>query len=150
MASVTATQRASWRQMMLMAFQLSGELGRQLSAKCGLSYQDYLVLAVLKDREDGRIRANELGRELGWEKSRVSHHVARMTERGFVRRETFASDKRGALAVITAKGREAIEAAASVHDAVVRDHFLAHVQKDELGVISDVAQRVLASLATAP
>ena len=150
MASITAAQRTAWRQMMLMAFQLAGELGRQLSATTGLSYQDYLVLAVLKERDGGRIRAFELGRDLGWEKSRVSHHVARMAERGYVRRETCSSDKRGAFTVITAQGRAAIDAASPVHDMVVRQHFLANVRKDELGVISDAAERVLASLAAAP
>jgi len=148
MASLTEAQRASWRQMMLMAFQLSGELGRQLATATGLSYQDYLVLAVLQARDDGRARAFELGDELGWEKSRVSHHVARMAQRGHVRREPVATDGRGAYIRITTKGRTALAAAAPAHDAVVRRHFLANVDRDELEVIGDVAGRVLASLGT--
>ena len=46
-----------------------------------VSYQDYLVLVALTDRPDGRMRLFELVEVLGWEKSRVSHHIARMAGR---------------------------------------------------------------------
>ena len=128
-----------------MAFQLAGDLGRTLSEATPLSYQDYLVLAVLAER-GGRARPSELGRELGWEKSRVSHHVGRMIERGLVKRESFTSDKRGALVVVTAKGRSAAERAAPVHDEVIRRRFLDLVSERELTTFRRVAERVLASL----
>ena len=131
-----------------MAFQLAGELGHALGEASAISYQDYLVLAVLREF-DGRGRPVDLGRELGWEKSRVSHHVARMVDRGLVTRETVATDKRGALVVATAKGRRALEAAAPVHDEVVRRHFLDVVTDRQLTVVRGVAERVIASLATA-
>jgi DNA-binding MarR family transcriptional regulator len=142
------SQLSAWRQLQLMHFQLSAKLSRELAARTGLSYQDYLVLAVVYDRYERRMRAFELGSELGWEKSRVSHHVARMTERGLLRKEKCLTDQRGAFVVVTAKGRKAFDAAAPLHMGNVRRHFIDLVSSAELRTMSAVARRVLEKLAT--
>lgn len=141
------SQLAAWRQLQLMHFQLTARLNRELAGQTGLSYPDFLVLAVVRDRPDGRMRAFALGNELGWEKSRVSHHVARMAERGLVKRERCATDHRGAFVVITTKGRKAIEAAWPLHVGNVHRHFLDLVTTAELRMMSAVAGRVLGQLA---
>jgi DNA-binding MarR family transcriptional regulator len=141
------SQVAAWRHLQLMHFQLTARLNRELAGQTGLSYPDFLVLAVLRDRPDGRMRAFELGKELGWEKSRVSHHVARMLERGLVKRERCTADQRGAFVVVTAKGRKAIEVAAPLHLDNVRRHFVDLVTDAELATLSTVARRVLERLA---
>ncbi len=56
----------AWRRLQLMHLQLTAALSRELAEAADLSYQDYLVLAALTDRPDGRMRAFELSRELGW------------------------------------------------------------------------------------
>src|SRR5687768_10084976 len=108
-------EERAWRALQLMQMQLEAELARQLAADSDLSYPDYLVLVELTDRSDGRMRLFELGRELGWEKSRLSHHIARMTDRGLVKKERCESDRRGSFVVITKRGRKSIEAAAPGH-----------------------------------
>ncbi|HEX2042870.1 MAG TPA: MarR family winged helix-turn-helix transcriptional regulator [Acidimicrobiales bacterium] len=140
-------QLAAWRQLQRMHFQLTAKLSRELAAQTGLSYQDYLVLFVLRDRPEHRMRAFELGNELAWEKSRLSHHVARMEQRGLVRREKCATDHRGAFVVLTARGRKAIEVAAPLHESNVRRHFVDLVAPDELRTLSEAARRVLEKLA---
>ena len=99
----------AWRSLQFMQMRLEGQLARQLAADSGLSYPDYLVLVALTDRPDGRMRLFELAEALGWEKSRVSHQVARMTDRGLVAKEKCDSDRRGAFVVVTAAGRREIE-----------------------------------------
>lgn len=136
----------AWRRLLLMQLQLTATLSRELAAS-GLSYQDYLVLAALTDRPDGRMRAFELGYELGWEKSRLSHHVARMVERGLVRRERCETDQRGSYVTVTKQGRKAIEAAAPGHVEGVRRHFIDLLSPTELETLSTVAGRVLDKLA---
>ena len=137
----------AWKRLLLMHLQLTATLSRELAEASGLSYQDYLVLAALTDRPGGRMRAFELGRELGWEKSRLSHHVARMVERGLVRREKCETDQRGAFVAVTKKGRKAIEAAAPGHVEGVRRHFIDLLSPTELDTLSAVAGRVLDKLA---
>ena len=66
------------------------------------------------------MRLFELAEVLGWEKSRLSHHVGRMADRGLVKNERCDSDRRGAFVVVTDRGRQEIEAAAPGHVTAVR------------------------------
>lgn len=137
-------EERAWRALQLMQMRLEAGLARQLAAESGLSYPDYVVLVALTDQPDGRLRLFELGRVLGWEKSRLSHHVARMADRRLVRKEKCGDDRRGAFVAVTAKGRKEIAAAAPGHVRTVRELFLDRVTDEELEVIAGVAERVLA------
>jgi DNA-binding MarR family transcriptional regulator len=129
-----------------MQMRLEAELARDLAADSGLSYSDYVVLVALTDRAGGRLRPYELGTILGWEKSRLSHHVSRMADRGLVRKEPCGADRRGAFVTVTRRGRKAIEAAAPGHVGAVRRLFVDHLTPDELDVIAGVSERVLAEI----
>ena len=137
-------EQRAWRALQWMQLRLEGELARRLAAESGLSYPDYLVLVALTDQPDGRMRAFELGRVLGWEKSRVSHHVTRMAARGLVARERCPSDRRGAFIVVTRRGRTEIEAAAPGHVRAVRELFLDRLTPRQLQALGDAAEAVLA------
>jgi DNA-binding MarR family transcriptional regulator len=131
-----------------MQMRLQAALGRQLADESELSLADYAVLVSLTDQPDGRLRLFELGQEIGWEKSRLSHHVARMAGRGLVKKETCDSDRRGAFVVATKKGGKAIEAAAPGHVAEVRRLVIDRLSGDQLDAITTAAQTVLAALDT--
>ena len=141
-------EEGAWRALQFMQMRLEAELAKQLARDSGLSYPDYLVLVALTDHPDGRLRLFELGRVLGWEKSRLSHHVARMAERGLVEKERCGSDRRGAYVAVTGKGRKEIAAAAPGHVATVRRLFVDVVTPEQLDVIADAAKAVLARLDT--
>jgi DNA-binding MarR family transcriptional regulator len=129
-----------------MQMRLEAALSRQLADESELSLSDYAVLVSLTDRSDGRLRLFELGQEIGWEKSRLSHHLARMAGRGLVTKETCDSDRRGAFVVVTKKGRKAIEAAAPGHVAEVRRLVVDRLSADDLDAIANAAETVLAAL----
>lgn len=139
---LTDDELRAWRNLSLMQLQLSALLGRELASD-GLSYSDYLVLANLSDRADRQARLLELGRDLGWEKSRVSHHVTRMEQRGLVERVRCPSDQRGWFVAMTEAGRSAIAAAAPGHVAVVRRHFIDLLTPEQLATLDDIARTVL-------
>ena len=140
------SERAIWRDFMLMHLQLSDRLNREL-APTGLSYQDYLVMASLSDRPQSRMRVVELGDELSWEKSRISHHITRMCERGLVRKERCPTDQRGMYVVLTASGRRAITAAAPTHVASVRHYVIDVLSTSQLRALGDAARCVLDAIA---
>ncbi|MCU0268511.1 MAG: MarR family transcriptional regulator [Acidimicrobiales bacterium] len=139
-------EERAWRALQFMQMRLESELARQLAAESGLSYPDYLVLVALTDHPEGRLRSFELGAALGWEKSRLSHHVGRMAERGLVTRERCDADRRGAVVAVTARGREEIAAAAPGHVRTVRRLFVDQLSPDQLDAIADAAEQVLAGL----
>jgi DNA-binding MarR family transcriptional regulator len=136
----------AWRALQQMQMRLTAHLARDLAETSGLSYPDYMVLVALTEQPDGRARLFELGHHLGWEKSRLSHHVARMTGRGLVEREACESDRRGAFVVATEKGRREIEAAAPGHVRTVRRLFVDRLTGEQLDTIATVAETVLATL----
>lgn len=142
---LTEDELRTWRSFSLMQLQLFALLGRELAGD-GLSYPDYLVLASLSDRVEHRARPVELGRELGWEKSRVSHHVSRMERRGLVERVPCATDQRGSFVAMTERGHDAIAAAAPSHVDVVRRHFVDLLTPEQLATLDEVAATVLAHL----
>jgi len=139
-------EERAWRALQFMQMRLEGELARQLAAGSGLSYPDYVVLVALTDRADGRMRLFELAEVLGWEKSRLSHHVGRMANRGLVTKEKCGSDRRGAYVVITTRGRREIAAAAPGHVDAVRRLFVDRLTSAQLDAIGDAAEIVLAAL----
>jgi DNA-binding MarR family transcriptional regulator len=143
---LNAQEERAWRSLQFMQMRLEGELARQLTADSGLSYPDYLVLVALTDRPDGRMRLFELADVLGWEKSRLSHHVARMADRRLVKKEKCDSDRRGAFVVVTRRGRKEIEAAALGHVAAVRRLFVDRLTPSQLDAIGAAADIVLAAL----
>src|SRR5688572_12398941 len=104
---LTEREERAWRALQFMQMRLEGELARQLVRDSGLSYPDYLVLVALTDRPEGRMRLFELAEILGWEKSRVSHQVGRMVDRGLVKKERCEDDRRGAYVVVSTSGRKA-------------------------------------------
>ena len=120
-------EERAWRGLQLMQMRLERELARQLAADSGLSYPDYLVLVALTDSPDGRMRLFELGELLSWEKSRLSHHVNRMTKRDLVTKEPCDDDRRGALLCMFGQQIQTLE---------FRAGRLGHKQCDRSGHIS--------------
>jgi len=139
-------EERAWRALQIMQMRIEGELAHRLAADSDLSYPDYLVLVVLTDQSDGTLRAFELAHALGWEKSRLSHHVNRMVKRGLVKKEPCNADRRGSYVVTTAKGRNAIAAAAPGHVAAVRDLFVDRLTPRELDDVADLAERVIGEI----
>jgi DNA-binding MarR family transcriptional regulator len=142
-----AAQQRAWQGYLAMQAQLNARLNRQLQADSDLSLPDFDVLAHLTDASANRVRVFELARALQWEKSRLSHHLARMQRRGLVAREECPSDARGAFIVLTPEGREAIEQAAPQHVETVQRLFFDGLTEDQARVLATISDRVLTRLA---
>jgi DNA-binding MarR family transcriptional regulator len=141
-----AEQRA-WRGFIDTYTHLMAVLGKELAEESEMSVQDYAVLVALSEHPEGTMRAFELGRELAWEKSRLSHHISRMVDRQLVKRQDCPTDKRGAFIGITQKGRRAIEAAAPGHVAAVRRYFIDQLTPREIEALAKIADKVEGALA---
>ena len=85
-----------------------------------------------------------------WSRSRLSHHVARMEQRGLVARKDGPADRRGCMIVLTSEGMDRLEAAAPYHVASVRTHFLDQLTEREVAPLTKLAERVVTRLGHAP
>ena len=139
-------EQRAWRQWLALTTRLPARLNRQLQADSDLSLADFDVLVQLTDVPAGRLRVGELGAALGWEKSRLSHHLGRMERRGLIAREDVAADGRGSEVVLTPAGRGAIEAAAPAHVAAVRALVFDGLDAGQLRALIEVTGAVLARL----
>lgn len=129
---------------------LMGRLSRLLQTESNVSPADFAVLVELTDVPEGRRWFLDIARALEWEKSRMSHHIARMVKRGLVVRDRSPEDGRSTFVVITDKGRAVIEAAVPRHVEAVRRLFLDHVTPSELQVLARISERVVEKLDEEP
>lgn len=140
-----ADEQRAWRAMQQLGGPLASVLNRQLVRDSGLSSSDYEVLVVLSEATEP-VRAGDLGRQTGWEKSRLSHHIKRMEARGLVRRQDCETDARGSFVVLTPTGRAAIEGAAPGHVHAVRRYVIDLLTPAQLAVLAEVGETVGAHL----
>ncbi|HEY4409683.1 MAG TPA: MarR family winged helix-turn-helix transcriptional regulator, partial [Acidimicrobiia bacterium] len=135
-----------WNSFRYMNQELRGYLEAELARDSGLSAADYGVLVPLSESADGIARARDLGTEIGWDRSRLSHHISRMEKRGLVTREQCSEDARGLMVRLTDVGRKAIEGAAPGHAEAVQRYFFDLLSDEELETLSAVFDRILQNL----
>src|SRR5262245_25884599 len=104
---LTPDEQRAWRGYRRMRALLDPRLARDLMRDSGLSEADYDVLSTLGETDRHRMRLSELAAHMLWSKSRLSHHIARMEQRGLVAREPCDDDGRGSIVALTAHGRNA-------------------------------------------
>ncbi len=136
----------AWRALQHLNMPLSAALNRQLSRDSNLSNADYAVLVQLSEADGQRLRARDMVLAIGWEKSRLSHHIRRMESRQLVGREECLTDGRGAFITLTPTGRAAIEQAAPGHVNAVRSYFIDILTPDQLVAFAEIAEAVGARL----
>jgi len=136
----------AWRGYMRMRTLLHAQIVRDLAREAGLSGPDYDVLSNVSEAEGRRSRLGDLAARMAWSKSRLSHHITRMEQRGLVTREDCASDGRGAFVVLTEGGWRAIQAAAPGHVASVRRHFIDLLSREQLDALAEISQTVVRRL----
>lgn len=140
-------EQRAWRGLLQMTGQLDVELGRRLQETSGLSGSDFAVLVPLSEAPGGALRPFAIAQELGWEQSRLSHHLSRMQRRGLVERVQCEVDGRGSFVQLTDAGRAAIEAAAPAHVAAVRALVFDGLTREQVRVLGEVSAQVLDRLA---
>lgn len=127
---LSAEQQEAWLAWMRVNLRLTYEMNRQLQRDSGLSLADYHVLNALADSPDHRLQLTALAARIGWERSRVSHHLRRMSDRGLVRLVPSSSDGRATDAVLTEAGEAALPAATPGHAALVRTMFFGELDPE--------------------
>ena len=139
-------EERTWRGYRRMRALLDLQISRDLSQDSGLSDADYDVLSTLTEIPERTWRATELARRLLWSTSRLSHHLARMEDRGLVLRTDCADDRRGAAVSLTEKGWVGINEAALHHVTSVRRHLFDLLTPAETRVLGTISDKVIVHL----
>jgi DNA-binding MarR family transcriptional regulator len=113
-------QQRTWRAWLTVAELLPRALDAQLQRDAGISHAAYVVLAMLSESPGRSRRMSDLARRANQSQSRLSHTVARLEDRGWVRRERSTEDGRGNVAVLTEAGWDVVRSVAPGHVEAVR------------------------------
>ena len=115
---------------------------RQLHSDSDLSLADYHVLRRLVEAPGGRLQVSDLAVLIGWERSRASHQLRRLCERGLVDRVPSQDDGRATDAILTAAGRDAVRAAAPRHAALIRQLFFDSLPDELLASLTAALEHI--------
>src|SRR3954470_13925360 len=107
-----AEEQKAWRGWLFSSMLLQDRLDRELIHETGISHAYYEILVALSEAPGRMLRMSQLADRCLSSRSRLSHAVSRLEERGWVRRQVCPDDGRGLLAVLTDEGFAALEAAA--------------------------------------
>lgn len=139
-------QQRAWRAYIEAVRLLQDSLDAQLQAEADMPHAYYEILVRLSESPDRKLRMAELASGTQSSRSRVSHAVSRLEERGWVRREPCASDRRGQLAVLTDEGFAALAAAAPGHVAQVRATVIDALSAEQLRALADASCAIAAAV----
>src|ERR1700745_2367076 len=121
---------------MRVQLRLSYEMNRQLQADSNLSLPAYDVLNALRYAAGGRMRITALAARIGWERSRLSHHVRRLESRDLVQSRPAPADRRATEITLTDRGWDEITRASSGHIDLVRRLFFEGLPDELLGPLT--------------
>jgi DNA-binding MarR family transcriptional regulator len=139
-------EQRTWRSFLATSELLYAALDRQLQRDAGITHASYIVLAMLSEAPDRSLRMSDLALRANSSPSRLSHAVARLEERGWVRREPAPKDGRGTVAVLTDAGWEMLAATAPGHVSAVREHLFDRLSPEQVRALGDILAAVLDGL----
>lgn len=138
---------ASWTSFQRMRARLAERLGRELTRETGLSEADFEILAVLAETPGTAVRSLALRCDLEWEKSRLSHQLRRMEQRGLIRREICVEDSRSFVIRATDEGCKLARLARCHHDEAVQRYVFDVLTPEQLESLGTISDAILANLA---
>ena len=134
---------APWRAFITAHAVLIDVIDRELVDAGCVPLHWYDVLVELVEAPDHRLRMHQLADRVVLSRSGLTRLVDRLETEGLLARERSGSDRRGAYAVLTDKGRAALRQAWPVYARGIASHFAHHLNDAEAQTLTDALQRIL-------
>lgn len=133
----------AWKAAAALIIKLPGALDGQLQAEQGLTFFEYMVLAVLSERPDRTLQMSDIAGATSSSLSRLSHVAKRLEKKGLLRRERVPGAGRRTNAVLTDAGHAKVVGAAPGHVARVRHLLVDAVPADDLAALRRISETVI-------
>ncbi len=140
---LTDEQQRVWRRLAALMMHLPYELDAQLQKDAELTHFGYLVLAMLSEPEDHRLRMSELAARTNASLSRLSHMVSKFEERGWVSRCRSADDGRGNVCMLTDAGMAKLVETAPGHVAAVQSLVFDRLDEEQVRQLGEICNALL-------
>jgi DNA-binding MarR family transcriptional regulator len=145
-AWLTECESRAWRAFVLATQLLMDQLDHELQEEVGIPHAYYAILEVLSEQPERALRMTEIADRLRFSKSRLTHAIGRLEERGWVQRAACPTDRRGAYAAMTEAGLQALSAAAPAHVAGVRRHVFDRLTPEQVEQLRAIGEAIAAPL----
>ena len=143
---LTVEEQHAWRAYLDATALLFDALDRQLQRDANMPHGYYEILVRLSEAEGRTLRMSELADATRSSRSRLSHAIARLEERGWVERVECPTDRRGQLAHLTDQGFGVLRDAAPGHVAAVRDAMIDGLSDAQVGQLREIFETIRANL----
>jgi DNA-binding MarR family transcriptional regulator len=134
---------AAWGELEMTRGIVSGALSRRLEAEAGLSLSEQEVLYRLVTASGERLRMVELAALLPMGKSGITRLIDRLVQRGWVKREQPADNRRTIYATLTSEGKEMFLRARPVFLGAVEEYFTGRLSRGELAALRGLLGKIL-------
>ena len=137
-----ADESQAWRAVARALVRLPAALDAQLRRDAGISHFEYQVLALLSEAPGRTLRMSALAMWAGGSLPRLSQVVARLEQRGWVRRPPDPADGRYTLATLTGQGEAKLTQAAPGHVQEVCRLVFDPLTKTQARQLREISRRI--------
>jgi DNA-binding MarR family transcriptional regulator len=138
-------EQRTWRLFLQACESVFAATDAQLIRDSGLPHGYYEILVHLSEAPGRALRMTQLARASTYSKSRLSHAVTRLEERGWVLRRDCPTDRRGQIAELTDEGFAALAAAAPGHVEQVRRSLIDVLTPDQIKHLHEISAAIIAA-----
>jgi DNA-binding MarR family transcriptional regulator len=142
---LSADEQQTWRAFLTACQTLFGAIDAQLQHDSGLPHGYYEILVRLSEAPGRALRMSQLAEASTSSKSRLSHAVARLEDRGWVQRTSCPTDRRGQIAKLTDEGIAALAAAAPGHVEQVRRSLVDALGTEQIEQLRKISASIIAA-----
>lgn len=139
-------ERDAWVRFVTVLELLPGVLDSQLGRESGLTYFEYMVLAMLSEAKDRTLRTAHLAQRTSATLPRLSKVLNRLESQGLVERSPCAEDRRATNVALTERGWEKVVSAAPGHVDAVRAAVFDRLEPAQVQELSNISINLLAHL----
>jgi DNA-binding MarR family transcriptional regulator len=147
---LTADEQVTWRTFLTACQTLFSTIEAELLRDADIPHGYYEILVRLSETPGRALRMTQLAEASTSSKSRLSHAVARLEERGWVRRTECPTDRRGQIAELTDEGFAALAAAAPGHVEQVRRSLIDRLTPEQMRQLGEISAAIIAGAGEAP
>ena len=140
---LTADEQLAWRTFLIACHTLFTAVDAQLLRDSDIPHGYYEILVRLSETPGRALRMTQLAEASTSSKSRLSHAVARLEERGWVLRTDCPTDRRGQIAHLTDEGFAGLAAAAPGHVDQVRRSLIDRLSSEQVEQLREISAAII-------
>ncbi len=143
---LTPVERETWLSISELVTTLPGALDSRLQHHAGITFYEYMVMAMLSEQDDRTLQLSELAELTSGSLSRLSHVLTRLERHGWVVRERSPRNPRARIATLTDAGLDKVVETAPAHVNDVRELVFDAISAQDVPELARILGPVLERL----